>query len=68
MRPFRGSGDRVTHTLAPGRHAWIQVVRGHVAVNAEGLSEGDGAAISDERVVTVSGVGDGGEILLFDLA
>ena len=48
----------------------MQVVRGHVAgLNAEALSEGDGAAISDEREVTVSGVGaDGGEILLFDLA
>ena len=64
-----GFGDRVTHTLAPGRHAWVQVVRGYVSVNAEALSEGDGAALSDEREVSVSGAGeDGGEILLFDLA
>jgi redox-sensitive bicupin YhaK (pirin superfamily) len=63
------SGDRVTHMLAPGRHAWVQVVRGQVAVNAEALSAGDGAAISNEQEVTVSGVGEnGGEILLLDLA
>jgi redox-sensitive bicupin YhaK (pirin superfamily) len=63
------SGDRVTHTLAPGRYAWVQVVRGQVVVNAQALSAGDGAAISDESALTVSGAGpDGGEILLFDLA
>jgi len=64
-----GSGERVTHALAPGRHAWVQVVRGQVAINEQALSEGDGAAISDERELTVSAAGpDGGEILLFDLA
>lgn len=64
-----GPDDRVTHTLAPGRHAWVQVVRGHVTVNAHTLSDGDGVAISDEQEVTVSGVGEGGgEVLLLDLA
>lgn len=64
-----GTGDHVTHTLAPGRHAWVQVVRGQVTVNAQALNEGDGAAISDESTLTVSGAGqDGGELLLFDLA
>ena len=64
-----GSGDRVTHPLAPGRHAWVQVIRGQVTVNAQPLHEGDGAAISDESALAVSGAGqDGGELLLFDLA
>jgi quercetin 2,3-dioxygenase len=64
-----GSGDRVTHELAPGRHAWVQVVRGQVAVNAQPLHEGDGAAISDEPELTLSAAGsDGGEVLVFDLA
>jgi redox-sensitive bicupin YhaK (pirin superfamily) len=64
-----GAGDRVTHDLAPGRHAWVQVVRGQVAVNGQSLGEGDGAAISDESVLTVAGSGaTGGELLLFDLA
>jgi redox-sensitive bicupin YhaK (pirin superfamily) len=56
--------DRVTHTLPQGRHAWIQVVRGAVDVNGAPLQQGDGAAVSDERTVVVSGHG---EILLFDL-
>jgi redox-sensitive bicupin YhaK (pirin superfamily) len=60
-----GDGDRVAHALPEGRHAWIQVVRGTVDVNGSSLQQGDGAAVSDERSVVVSG---GGEILLFDLA
>ena len=59
-----GAGDRVAHTLPEGRHAWIQVVRGAVDVNGTPLQQGDGAAVSDERSVVVSG---DGEILLFDL-
>jgi redox-sensitive bicupin YhaK (pirin superfamily) len=56
--------DRVTHALPEGRHAWIQVVRGDINVNGMSLQQGDGAAISDERTVVVSG---SGEVLLFDL-
>ncbi len=64
-----GPSDRVTHPLEPGRHAWVQVVRGEVTVNGHALSEGDGAAISDEREVAVVADGAaGGELLLFDLA
>jgi redox-sensitive bicupin YhaK (pirin superfamily) len=59
-----GPDDRVTHALPEGRHAWIQVVRGDVDVNGTSLQQGDGAAISDERTVVVSG---DGEVLLFDL-
>jgi quercetin 2,3-dioxygenase len=59
-----GSHDRVTHALPEGRHAWIQVVRGTIDVNGTSLRQGDGAAISDERTIVVSG---DGEVLLFDL-
>jgi len=59
-----GPDDRVTHVLPAGRHAWVQVVRGEIDVNGTSLQQGDGAAISDERTVVVSG---DGEILLFDL-
>jgi redox-sensitive bicupin YhaK (pirin superfamily) len=58
------SDDRVSHSLPEGRHAWIQVVRGAIDVNGTSLQQGDGAAISDERTVVVSGRG---EALLFDL-
>jgi redox-sensitive bicupin YhaK (pirin superfamily) len=62
-------GDRLEHRLAPGRHAWAQVVRGSIELNGTPLVEGDGAAISDEAVITIAGNGaGGGEVLLFDLA
>jgi redox-sensitive bicupin YhaK (pirin superfamily) len=41
------------------------VARGSVDVNGEKLAAGDGAAISDERSITLRG---DGEVLLFDLA
>ncbi len=63
------AGDRARLPLAPGRHAWVQVVRGAVGLGERVLGEGDGAAISDEPAVELTGGGDqGGEVLLFDLA
>lgn len=59
-------GETVTHTFAPNRHGWLQVARGQVDLNGQKLSAGDGAAISDERSVTLRGRGS--EVLLFDLA
>jgi quercetin 2,3-dioxygenase len=61
-------GQHVTHTLGAHRYAWIQVVKGDVSFNGQSMKEGDGAGISGERELTVSGTGSsGGEILLFDL-
>jgi redox-sensitive bicupin YhaK (pirin superfamily) len=63
------SQQHVAHSLADARYAWIQVVKGHVALNGHSMKEGDGVGISGERELLVSGTGpDGGEILLFDLA
>jgi hypothetical protein len=59
----------VTYVLGAERHAWIQVVNGHVSLNGQSLKQGDGAGISCEKELSVLGTGpDGGEILLFDLA
>jgi quercetin 2,3-dioxygenase len=58
-------GASVTHEFMPGRHGWVQVARGEIDLNGEKLSAGDGAAISDEASVTISG--KGAEVLLFDL-
>ena len=60
-------GESAEVTLAPGRHAWVQVTRGQVRVNGHELKTGDGAALSDEPAVRVEGV-DAGEVLVFDLA
>jgi len=60
-------GKELQRELAPGRHAWLQVLRGSVALNGATLSAGDGAALSDEPAVAVS-ANDAAEVLLFDLA
>jgi redox-sensitive bicupin YhaK (pirin superfamily) len=59
-------GQTVTHPLARGRHAWVQVTRGTLTVNGEPLAQGDGAAISDEATISLIGETDA-EALLFDL-
>jgi redox-sensitive bicupin YhaK (pirin superfamily) len=64
-----GHGERVTHSAAPGRAAYVHVVRGHATLNGAKLQGGDGAAIEDERRLEI--VGDDAEhdaeVLLFDL-
>jgi redox-sensitive bicupin YhaK (pirin superfamily) len=55
----------VSFELAPSRHAWVHVAQGKVSVNGQPLSAGDGAAVSDERSLKLTG---DGEVLLFDLA
>ncbi|HWS87707.1 MAG TPA: pirin family protein [Pyrinomonadaceae bacterium] len=59
--------DRVSHQPAVGRHAWIQVVKGAVAVNGTLLERGDGAAVSEETSINFEALEDA-EVLLFDLA
>jgi redox-sensitive bicupin YhaK (pirin superfamily) len=59
-------GDKpVRYDFRPGRYGWLQVARGSVDVNGQKLEAGDGAAIEDERTLTLSG--KGAEVLLFDL-
>jgi len=60
-------GDTVNHELKPDRHAYVQVARGNVKLNGTKLEEGDGAAISNEKAVELTGV-NSAEVLLFDLA
>ena len=59
-------GQQAKLALGPGRHAWVHVARGAATVNGRRLDEGDGAALSDERALTIDG--HGGEVLVFDLA
>ena len=60
-------GEEVQHALEGKRHAWVQVAKGEVELNGEKLNQGDGAAVSDEKSLTIKGKKDA-EILLFDLA
>jgi quercetin 2,3-dioxygenase len=59
-------GQAVTHELRPGRHAWVHVARGNVQLNGQSLKEGDGAAVSQEALLTL-GTKDHAEVLVFDL-
>ena len=51
-----GAGDSVKHALKPERHAYVQVARGSVTLNGKKLGTGDGAAISAEKSVELTGV------------
>jgi redox-sensitive bicupin YhaK (pirin superfamily) len=60
-------GKSLTHNLAQGRHAWLQLARGSVTLNGHTLHAGDAAAVSDEPSLTIK-AGKDSEFLLFDLA
>ena len=60
--------ESVKYELAPQRHAWLQVARGGVKLNGKELNAGDGAAISKETQLEITGSAKDSEILLFDLA
>jgi hypothetical protein len=62
-----GEGESVKHALKPERHAYVQVARGSVNLNGKALGTGDGAEISAEKSLELTGV-DNAEVLLFDLA
>jgi redox-sensitive bicupin YhaK (pirin superfamily) len=61
------AGATLTHTLPPGRHAWLQLARGSCELNGVALEAGDGAALSEETSLRIRSSGDA-ELLLFDLA
>jgi quercetin 2,3-dioxygenase len=62
-----GGGEELSRELKPGRHLWLQVLRGAVTLNGQSLVAGDGAAVSDEKAVAIRGNGEV-EVMLFDLA
>ncbi len=62
-------GEAVEHKFGAGRHGWIHVAKGEVKIGEQSLKAGDGAAVSKEEQVTISGNGSStAEVLLFDLA
>jgi quercetin 2,3-dioxygenase len=61
------SGEQVSLELAAGRHAWLQLITGSLDVNGERLEAGDGAAVSEEKVLAIKAMDDNTEFLLFDL-
>jgi redox-sensitive bicupin YhaK (pirin superfamily) len=60
--------ETVKHAFDMERYAWVQIVKGNVSINGQSLSEGDAAALSAERELSLIGIEPaGGEVLLFDL-
>jgi quercetin 2,3-dioxygenase len=62
-----GPGDRVKHQLKPERHAYVQVAKGSATLNGAPLETGDGAEVSGEQALELTGIKEA-EVLLFDLA
>jgi quercetin 2,3-dioxygenase len=58
--------EKVTHTSAQGRKAYVHVVRGSVDVNGQTLTAGDAAKLSGEATIELARAKDA-EVLLFDL-
>ena len=61
-------GHAVTHALKAGRKSGIQVVGGAVEVNGKPAVAGDGVAVEDEAVLSITSRADDSEVLVFDLA
>ncbi len=62
-----GAAASLTHPLATGRAAWLQVMRGSLTLNGHALAAGDGAAVESESALALHASTDA-EALLFDLA
>ena len=58
--------ESITHELADGRKAWIQVACGSASLNDQRLDAGDGAAVVGPGTITLTGRSDA-ELLLFDM-
>jgi redox-sensitive bicupin YhaK (pirin superfamily) len=60
------AGQGLNYALAPGRGAWVQVLRGGLTLNGTPLSAGDGASVEAEGALALVAT-DAAEALLFDL-
>jgi len=60
------TGDHVQYGLAPGRTAYVHLIRGHAEVNGIELNTGDALKISEETLIDFKNASDA-ELLLFDL-
>ena len=59
--------EKIAHTLAKWRRAYVHVARGSVSVNGQALDAGDALKVSGTGEVTLDR-GSKAEVLLFDLA
>lgn len=62
------AGKNVTHTLGPGRHAFLHLAKGSVTLNGRNLAEGDGVFVSDEPEMAIAAGSAGAEFILIEMA
>ena len=60
------AGQKVSHSLASNRYAWVHVAEGEVVLNGARLSAGDAAAVDGETKLQLS-ANKPSQVLLFDL-
>lgn len=62
-----GKDQVAEYAPSPARYAWIQVARGEVEVNGRRARAGDGVSLSEAAGISLRGVSEESELLLFDL-
>lgn len=60
------AGETITHELAPGRGAWLQIADGALTINGTALTTGDGASTETPGRLTLTAT-QPVEAILFDL-
>lgn len=60
------TGDTTSYEFKSNRYGWIQMIKGELHINQQKLLPGDGAAISDEKLIELKAINES-EFLLFDL-
>jgi redox-sensitive bicupin YhaK (pirin superfamily) len=60
-------GRPLEYAAQADRHLWIQLIKGRLSLNGTDMEAGDGAALSDEKNVTLLAA-ESSEFLIFDLA
>lgn len=64
---FLEKNQTISHEFIKDHLGWLQLIKGEVIVNDQPLSAGDGAAISDEKMIHLTATATA-EFLLFDMA
>ncbi|MGA0201026.1 MAG: pirin family protein [Prochlorotrichaceae cyanobacterium] len=59
--------EEVSYQIQPGRSLWLQVAQGSLQVNDRPLTAGDGAGITAVEEITLTGLSERAEVLIFDL-
>ena len=60
-------GQKATHRLESGRHAWVHVAEGEVVVNGDTLRAGDAVGLSNEATIDLAGGSAKSQAIIFDL-